>query len=113
MDFLSIFITEQSVHCGCGAQAEWLPCKAAFSEEIALVQNADCGFLPDLRHNREFYLSFLYIKNSIGRIALGKDRLLFGETFDLSTAVDGREEYLGIKLAESLGRCHEWHDLHP
>ena len=72
-------------HCGCGAQAERLPCKATFSEEIALVQNAYCGFLPGLRHDGESYLSFLYIKNSIGRVALSKDRLLFGKSFDLST----------------------------
>jgi hypothetical protein len=48
-------------HCGCGAQAERLPRKATFSEKIALVQNAYCGFLPDLRHNGEFNLSFLNI----------------------------------------------------
>jgi hypothetical protein len=52
-------------HRGCEAQTERLPGKATFSEEIAPVQNADCGFLPDLRHNGEFYLSVLYIKNSI------------------------------------------------
>jgi hypothetical protein len=97
-------------HCGCGAQAERLPCKATFSEEIALVQNAECGFLPDLRHNGEFHLSFFYIKNSIGRVPLSKDRPLFGKSFDLSTAVDGRKECLGIEFDESLGRCHEWHD---
>src|ERR1700674_820671 len=85
-------------HRGCGAQPERLPCKATFSEEVALVQNANCGFLPDLRHNGEFYLSFLSIKNSIGRVALSKDRLLFGKSFDLSTAVDGRKEGLGIEL---------------
>jgi hypothetical protein len=97
-------------HCGCGAQAERLPCKATFSKESALAQNADCGFLPELRHNGEFYLSFLYIKNSIGRVALSKDRLLFGKIFDLSPAVDGREECLSVELDEFLGRCHEWHD---
>jgi len=33
-------------HCGCGAKSERLSRKATFSEEIALVQNADGGFLP-------------------------------------------------------------------
>ena len=33
-------------YCGCGAQAERLASEATFSEEIALVQNADGGFLP-------------------------------------------------------------------
>src|SRR5438094_7535329 len=91
-------------HCGCGAQAESLPSKATFSEEIALVQNAYGGFLPNRRHNGEFYLSFLYIKNSIGRVALNKDRLLFGKSCDLTTAVDGRKECLGIEFTKFLGR---------
>ncbi|MGA8342000.1 MAG: hypothetical protein WB781_08690, partial [Candidatus Sulfotelmatobacter sp.] len=90
--------------CGCGAQAARLPCKATFSEEIALVQNADCGFLPGLRHNGELYLSCLYIKNSIGRVALNKDYLLFGKGCDFPTAVDGRKEGLGIEFAAFLGR---------
>jgi hypothetical protein len=76
-------------HGGCGAQPEALPCKATFPEEVALVKNPYGGFLPDLRHNREFYLSFFYIKNSIGRVALSKDRLLLGKSFDPSTAVEG------------------------
>src|ERR1700737_5641781 len=96
MDVLSIRITEQSVHRSCGAQAERLPCKATFSEEIALVQNAYRGFLPVLRHNGESYLSFLYIKNSIGRIALNEDRLLLGKSCDLPAAVDGRKECLDL-----------------
>jgi hypothetical protein len=80
-----------------------LPCKASFSEKIALVQNADCGFLPDLRHDGEFYLSFPYIKNSIGRVALSKDYLLFRKRFDLSTAVDGRKDVLVSNLMSFSG----------
>src|ERR1035437_7581361 len=76
-------------------------------------ENAYCGFLPDLRHNGEFYLSFLDIKNTIGRVALSKDRLLFGKSCDLSTAVDGRKECLGIELDEFLGRYHSCHDWPP
>jgi len=98
-------------HCGCGAQAERLPCKATLPKEIATVQNADCGFLADLRHNGEFYLSFLYIENSIRRVALSKDRLLFCESFDLPATVDGRKESLGIELDEFFGRCNECHNL--
>jgi hypothetical protein len=48
-------------HRGRGAQAKNVPGKAPLSEEIALVQNADCGFLPSLRHHGEFYLSFVLI----------------------------------------------------
>jgi hypothetical protein len=47
-----------------------------------------------------FHLSFLYIKNSVGRVALSKDRLLFGKGFNLSAAADGRKECLGIKLVD-------------
>jgi hypothetical protein len=49
-------------HCGCGTQTDRLPRKATFPEEIALVRNAYGGFLPDLRHNGEFYLPFLLYK---------------------------------------------------
>src|SRR5882724_6869674 len=86
--------------CVCAAQAKSLPSKATFSKEIALVQNAYGGFLPSLRYNGEFYLSFLYIKNSVGRVALNKDWLLFGKSCDRPTAVDGRKEGVGIEFAE-------------
>src|SRR4029077_11882722 len=96
-----------------GAHADWLPCEATFSEESALVQDAYCGFLSDLRDNCEYYLSSLYVKNSIGRVALSKDRLPFSKIFDLPAAVNGRKECIGIELAEFLGRngCHDWSPL--
>jgi hypothetical protein len=40
----------------------------------------------DLRHNGEFYLPCLYVKDPIGRVALSKYRLLLGKSFDLSAA---------------------------
>src|ERR1700730_1065658 len=101
-------------HCGCGAQAERLPYKATIFEKITLVQNAYCGFLPPPRHNGELHLSFLYVKNSIGRVALNKDPLLFGKSCDLPTFADGRKECLGIEFAGFLGRyngCHDWPPL--
>jgi hypothetical protein len=100
-------------HCGSGTQAQWLPRKTTFPEEIALVQNAYGGFLPDLRYNCEFYLSFLDIKNSIGRVALNKDRLRLGKSYDPPTTIDGRKECLGIELDEFLGRYHGCHDGPP
>jgi hypothetical protein len=45
--------------CGCRAHPQGLPGETTLSEETALVQNANCGFLPDFRHNSEFYLSLL------------------------------------------------------
>src|ERR1700720_4005307 len=100
-------------HCGRGAQTESLPCEATFSEEIPLTQNAYCGFLPDLRHNGEFYLSFLNIKNSIGRIPLNKDRLFCAKRRDLPSAVEGRKKRLGIEFSECLGLYRGCHTLAP
>jgi hypothetical protein len=37
------------------------------------------AFLPALRQNGEFYFSCLYMRDSIGLIALNKDRLLLGK----------------------------------
>jgi len=61
--------------------------------------------LPGLRHDRESHLPGLNVKNSIGRVALDKDRLLFCESHDLPSAADGRKEFLGIEFAAFLGRC--------
>jgi hypothetical protein len=46
-------------------------------------------------------MSFTFPSFIIGRVALSKDRLLFGKSFDLSTAVEGRKECLGIELTAS------------
>src|SRR5271168_1607707 len=100
-------------HGGCGEQAESLPRKAPFSEKIALVQNAYRGFLPDLRYNSEFHLSFLYIKNSIRRVALCKDHLLIGKSSDLPAAVNGRKECLRIEFTGCLGRSAGTHNSRP
>jgi aspartate ammonia-lyase len=67
--------------------------KATFTEEVALVQNGDGGFLPALRHDRESYLPGLNIKHGIGRVALNKDPLLFGEIRDLPPAVDASRSF--------------------
>jgi hypothetical protein len=66
--------------------------------------------LPISETTVSFTFPSFYIKNSIGRVALSKDRLLFGKGFDLPTTVDGRKECLGVKLDEFLGCCNEWHD---
>jgi hypothetical protein len=89
-------------HGGCGAQAQWLPCQATLPEEIALLQNADCGFLPDLRHNGEFYLSLLYIKNSIRRVALSKYRLLLGNASIFLPPLMVERNVLGSNLMSFL-----------
>src|SRR5580658_6620892 len=86
MDFLSIFITEQSVIAVAEHRRRGWPVRQPSPKKSPLFQNADCGFLPDLRHNGESYLSFLDIKNSIGRVALSKNGLLLEKRLDLSTA---------------------------
>ena len=92
-------MTEQSTTAVAEHSRRGCPGKAAFSKEVAFVQNAYRGFLPGLRYNGEPYLSFLDIKHSIGRVALSKNRLFFGKSRDLPTAVDGRKECLGIEFA--------------
>ena len=94
-----------------GAQAARLSCEGTVSEEITLVQNGYCGFLPAHRHNGESYLSLLYIENRISRVTLSKDHPFVRKGRDCSTAVDGREEGLEIEFAPFLGRghwCHGW-----
>jgi hypothetical protein len=117
MDFLSIRITVQSVI----ALAEHIrracpvrqPSEATLPKKSSLNQNAYRGFLPALRQNAEPYLPFLDIEDGIGRIALSKDSLLFGERCDCSTAVDSREERLRIEVAAFLDRCHGCHGSLP
>src|ERR1700691_5751153 len=113
MDFLSIFVTEQSVMAVAEHRRSGCPVRQPSPKKSPLFRMPIVASFPIRDTTVSFTFPSLYIKNSIGRIALSKDRLFSGKRFDLSTAVDGREEYLGIKLAESLGRCHEWHDLHP
>jgi hypothetical protein len=89
-------------HCGCGAQAESLPRKATLPKESTFAQDADCCFFPDLSHNGEFYFSFLYVKNSIGRIALSKGRLLCEKRCDLSTPLIVERKVWGSKFMSFL-----------
>ena len=89
-------------HCCCRAHAEGLSRKATFSKEIALSQNPYGGFFPALGHHSELYPPFLNVKNSVGRVALSKNRLLFGERCDGPAAIDGRKECLGSNLRRFL-----------
>jgi hypothetical protein len=59
-----------------------------------------------------FIFPFLYVKNSIGWVALSKDRLPFCKSFNVSAAIDGRKKCLGIELAEFLGR-YGFHEGSP
>jgi hypothetical protein len=57
MYFSSISITEQSVIAVAEHLRRGCP-QPTFPEEITLVQNADRGLLPALRHNGEFTFPF-------------------------------------------------------
>jgi hypothetical protein len=101
-------------HCGCGAaflsirtHAAGLSREATLPEEITVTQNAYCGFLSALCYDGEFHFSSLYVKNRIGRIALNKDCLLFGDVGYCPAPVDGRKEGLEVELATLLGRCRD------
>ena len=111
MDFFSILITEQSVIAVAEHRRRGCPVRQPSPKKSPSFRMPMVASFPLVRHNGESYLSFLYIKNSIGRVALRKDRLFFAKSCDLPTAVDGRKECLGIEFAEFLGRyygCHDW-----
>jgi len=76
MDFLSIRTTEQSVIA------------------VAAHKRSGCPVRQPSPN----------IKNSIGRVALNKDGLLFAKGCDFPTAVDCRKEGLGIEFAAFLSR---------
>jgi hypothetical protein len=102
--------SQQLPYCGCGAQAERLAGEAALPEESPSFRMPMVASVPNSRYNGEFYFSFLNIKDRIGRTALSEDRLFFGKRFNLSTVLEGRKEYLRIKLEEFLGRCPGCHN---
>ena len=93
-------------HCGNRGYASRLSGQAPLTEEIAGSQHCDDGFFPLLGNNGNLHIALLDIENSIGRVPLNKDRLLFGKRCNLPTAVDGRKECFGIELAASLARDH-------
>jgi hypothetical protein len=97
MDFLSIFITEESFIAVAEHRRSGCPVRQPSPKKSLSFRNADCGFLPISETTVRFTFPSFYIKNSIGRVALSKDRLLFGKGFDLPTTVDGRKECLGIE----------------
>jgi hypothetical protein len=39
--------------------------KATFSEEVALVQNVDCGLFSAIRHENEFYASLSVCRKTV------------------------------------------------
>src|ERR1022692_1956765 len=110
MDFLSIFITEQSVIAVAEHRRRGCPVRQPSPKKSPLFRMPIVASFPICDTTVSFTFPSLYIKNSIGRVALNKDRLLLGKSFDLSTAVDGRKECLGIELDEFLGRSHGCHD---
>ena len=70
------------------------------------MSGIDSAKLHAARDERDLVLANDNVKNSIGRVARNKDRLLFGKSCDLPTAVDGRKECFGIEFAAFLGRYH-------
>src|ERR1700684_1274518 len=51
--------------------------QASLATEIARTKNCDDGFLALHGYDRELYLAFLDVKNTIRGIALRKDSVLF------------------------------------
>ena len=112
MDFLSIRITEQSVIAIAEHRRRGCPVRQPSPKNSLSFRMPIVASFPSCDTTVSF--TSPYIENSIGRVALSKNRLFFGKSLDLpAAAVDGRKECLEIELAEFLGRCHEWHDWPP
>src|SRR5450755_4258643 len=89
MDFLSIFITEQSVIAVAEHRRRGCPVRQPLPKKSPLFRMPIVASFPICDTTVSFTFPSLYIENSVGRVALSKYRLLFWKSFDLSTAVDG------------------------
>src|SRR5450631_3409011 len=109
MDFLSIFITEQSVIAVAEHRRTGCPVRQPSPKKAPSFRMPIVASFPSSDTTVSFIFPYLYVKNSVRRVALSKDRLPFSKSFDLSAAVDGRKECLRIELLEFLGRygCHD------
>jgi hypothetical protein len=91
-------------HGSRGSDAESLACERAFPKEASLAQHGDSGLFTDLGHDGEPDFAFLDIENSVSRIALCKDPMLFGNGHALPALANGCQEGIGVELALRLRR---------
>jgi hypothetical protein len=75
------------------------------TDEIAWAQEGDCRFLPLFGDNGELYSTSLDIKHSIGRLALGEDRLLISHLKERPAKAGFSEKGLRIER-HLLRRLH-------
>src|SRR5580692_11885414 len=89
MDFLSIFITEQSVIAAAEHKRRGWPARQPSPKKSPSFRMPMVASFPIFDTTASFTFPYLYIKNSIGRVALSKDHMLLGKSCDLPTAVYG------------------------
>ena len=82
--------------------------EASLSEEISGSQNGDDGFFALLGNDGELDSAFLNIKERIGGVALGENRLILTVSGDSSAFADLGQKGLGIK-----GRPFRFQKLAP
>jgi hypothetical protein len=85
-------------HRRCRRNAQLMPIHAALAEKLAGLQNRDDGFLALFGKDSKLYLAFLYVKHSIGDIALLEHLLAPVEFENRLPGSDFREERLRIEL---------------
>jgi len=77
--------------------------KRTLTEETAVAQYADCGFLAIFGDNGESYLDCAHVENCVCGIPLGEDGLLFRKEQSFPAFANGVEEHLGVKSGAVFG----------
>src|SRR5580700_3550696 len=85
-------------HRSCGSHANHLTCQRAFAKEITFLQYADGRFLAFFGYDGESHFAGPDIKDSVRRIALGEDRLLFLKSQDLPAVANRRQEGIRVEF---------------
>src|ERR1700745_1189954 len=100
MDFLSIRITEQSVIAVAEHRRRSCPVRHPSPKKSPSFRMPIVASFPVFDTTVSFIFPCLNVKDSIGRVALNKNRLFLNERCDLPAAVDGRKESPGVEFAE-------------
>ena len=94
-----------------GPHAQELPRQSSLAKKISLAHDADRRFLARLGYYREPHFALLNIEDSIRRVPLGVNPLLFQNRDKLPAIADRREENIGVELGFVLSYCNPGHVL--
>src|SRR5580704_1204807 len=84
-----------------GCDAKRMTIHAAYTEELAGLQNRDHGFLALLGHDGELDPTFLNVKHRVSDVALLENELILVKFEDRFPGSDFAEKNLRIKLVIS------------